>query len=89
MLRAALVVGLFALSLNSAQADAPKSAPLPPPAPDAVSMQSFGQRNATCEEWTNSCQVCRRSPDGQMACSTPGMACQPAAIVCKVTRRAP
>jgi hypothetical protein len=89
MLHAALVASLFALSLNSAQADAPKASPLPPPDPRAISMQSFGQQNATCEEWTNSCQVCRRAPDGQMGCSTPGIACQPAAIVCKATRRTP
>ena len=89
MLRAALIACLLAASPGTARADAPKSAPLPPPDRELVSIQSWGQRNQTCEEWTNLCQVCRRTPDGQMACSTPGIACQPAATVCKATRRLP
>ncbi|EIM27411.1 hypothetical protein [Microvirga lotononidis] len=34
-----------------------------------------------CAEWTDGCVVCRRTPDG-LACSTPGIACVPAAPRC-------
>lgn len=34
-----------------------------------------------CTEWTDSCVVCRRMPEG-LACSTPGIACVPGAPRC-------
>ena len=34
-----------------------------------------------CTEWTDECVVCRRTPEG-LACSTPGIACVPAAPRC-------
>ncbi|MBF9197021.1 hypothetical protein [Microvirga terrestris] len=35
----------------------------------------------SCAEWTDSCVVCRRVPEG-LACSTPGIACVPSAPRC-------
>jgi hypothetical protein len=72
----------------------------PPPKP-ALTLQNFGRRNGHCLEWTNSCAVCtrvgRRKPARsdhpwsrrsaiRIACSTPGIACQPREIVCSRKR---
>jgi hypothetical protein len=65
------------------------------PAPETT-LHNFGRSNADCLEWMNGCAVCRRleqapartdrpwSRRGRInfACSTPGIACQPGAIVC-------
>ena len=65
------------------------------PAPEPT-LHGFGRHNADCIEWMNGCAVCRRfelaparagrpwSRRGRInfACSTPGIACQPGAIVC-------
>ena len=40
-----------------------------------------GAPDATCLEWTDSCVVCSRTPQG-LACSTPGIACTPSAPRC-------
>jgi hypothetical protein len=40
-----------------------------------------GAPDATCLEWTDSCVVCRRIPEG-LACSTPGIACVPSQPRC-------
>jgi hypothetical protein len=39
------------------------------------------ERDATCLEWTDACVVCTRTPQGH-ACSTPGIACEPAPPRC-------
>ena len=36
---------------------------------------------ASCMEWTDGCEICRRTPAGP-ACSTPGIACIRKAPVC-------
>jgi hypothetical protein len=67
----------------------------PAPAPEPT-LQGFGRHNRDCIEWMNGCAVCRRLPQAparadrpwsrrgriNFACSTPGIACQPGAIVC-------
>jgi len=40
-----------------------------------------GPPGPTCAEWTDSCVICRRTPEG-LACSTPGIACVPSAPRC-------
>jgi hypothetical protein len=78
-----LFLGLFTAS--ACLADAPKPLPLPavPPAPVAA----YGGQNPDCLEWTNSCVICRRTESQETACSTPGIACQPGGIVCKIMRK--
>jgi hypothetical protein len=75
----------LAVSAVSASADEPRPSPLPKPPP--VSMQAYGDHNADCLEWTNSCLTCRREEDAEIACSTPGIACQPGEISCAVKRK--
>jgi hypothetical protein len=64
---------------------AAQTAPPPPaiatPASD-VSIHSFGDREKSCAEWTDSCRTCRRTEAGEQACSNIGPTCQPAAITC-------
>jgi len=40
-----------------------------------------GPPGPACAEWTDSCVICRRTPEG-LACSTPGIACVPSAPRC-------
>ncbi|HEV2566725.1 MAG TPA: hypothetical protein VGU19_16755 [Microvirga sp.] len=40
-----------------------------------------GPPDPACVEWTDSCVVCSRTAQG-LACSTPGIACTPAAPRC-------
>ena len=84
--RAALAVGLAAqATLASAAAiDTAEPAPTPTPlTPEQLSLQGFGAQAPACLEWGDSCSICRRDEADAMHCSTPGIACQPEAIVCK------
>ena len=58
------------------------------PAPEGVpaTVFSFGRDNPTCGEWTNGCQICTRPAEGEMQCSTPGIACTPGPPVCRVKK---
>jgi hypothetical protein len=84
--RSGLTVLAFVASVSMAHADeAPATSP-PATAPfsqETVSMQGFAARNPLCLEWTDNCAVCLRDQKGVAQCSTPGIACQPAAIVCR------
>ena len=57
-------------------------AALVPGAPRSVERpMAVFERDATCLEWTDACVVCNRTPQGP-ACSTPGIACEPAPPRC-------
>ena len=47
-------------------------APGAPPHPAAVPLRA--EDDPRCQEWTDGCVVCQRTPQGP-ACSTPGIAC--------------
>ncbi len=49
---------------------------------DGPSLHAYGTINATCRQWTDSCRVCTKGDDGDIVCSTAGIACQPGAITC-------
>jgi len=51
------------------------------PAPAFPSAASFGDREPTCDEWTDGCVVCQRI-DGEEHCSMPGIACVRGATQC-------
>ena len=80
-----LVLALACLSFACAAraADAPAT-PAPEGAPATVF--SFGRDNPLCAEWSNGCQVCLRSANGEMQCSTPGIACTPGPPICRVKK---
>ena len=82
-----LALALFAIgAVPRARADAPQAAPLPPPEAGPATVFSYGKENPDCIEWTNACQTCKRDEAGAPACSTPGIACTPGALVCRTTR---
>jgi hypothetical protein len=48
---------------------------------EELSLFGYGTAHVACVEWTDGCSVCRRMMS--VKCSTPGIACQPQAIICK------
>lgn len=85
---AAFAGALLAVLTGPAAATAPE----PPPPADVASpgtsapsgeVETYGEADATCREWGNGCQVCRRQPAGGWACSTAGIACLPEAVTCR------
>ena len=45
-------------------------------------VQDFSEAEPQCREWADGCIVCRKSADGDTACSTPGAACVPKRPAC-------
>jgi hypothetical protein len=83
-----LIAFAFAASVSLAGADE-AAAPPPDPTPtqnESLSLQGFGAKNPLCREWGDDCSVCLRDDKEAAHCSTPGVACQPAAIVCRQTK---
>lgn len=78
MLRSALL--LLALTLP-AFADDPAPPPDALPAKEVASLQSFATAHPECVEWSDGCAVCKRAM--AVSCSLPGIACEPADIVCR------
>jgi hypothetical protein len=81
-----LVSALAALALVCAPARADEPGSAPSPSDREAMVQAYGEFNADCLEWTDSCTICRRVEGAEAACSTPGVACQPGDIVCRVKR---
>jgi hypothetical protein len=76
---AAIVLAAAAFALGaSAQTPAPTS----PPTAEDISLHAYGDREKTCQEWTDGCRTCTRSDAGDPTCPNIGIACQPKAISC-------
>ena len=75
----ALLAGIFGLAAAFAQQPAP---PETPASAEPPSIQSYGDRDATCVRWIDSCRACSRGPDGEPLCSNIGIACQPKKVEC-------
>jgi hypothetical protein len=78
---ALLLCLLLAASQDSSIRDA-IAAELPIPSAGGLSIQAYGDKNKTCQEWTDGCRACTRRESGETTCSNPGIACQPKAISC-------
>ncbi len=58
-----------------------------PRATEERPVAAYGYDNPNCLKWTDGCIICQRAQtDGSVACSTPGIACLPAAPVCSETK---
>ena len=55
--------------------------PQQPPAAEA-SIHAYGDRDKTCQAWTDKCRSCERGDGDAIHCSNIGIACQPAEITC-------
>lgn len=86
LLRVFILVLLCSASMARAQADEPRPSALPAPETGPATIFSFATDHPDCTEWTNACQVCIRDEKGDPKCSTPGIACTPGALVCRVRK---
>jgi hypothetical protein len=84
MKRAAFIVLAAVAFALRASAQAP--APNPTPSSQDASLHGYGDKEKTCQEWTDGCRICTRPDSGDAICSNIGIACQPKSISC--TRRA-
>ncbi len=73
--------GAIVLVLLGGASAQQQPAPTPPTA-EEVSLHGFGDRDKTCQEWTDACRTCKRQENGDPVCSNIGPACQPQAITC-------
>lgn len=78
----AIWIGLAQAWVGLAQAMA-DAQPAQTPKPEVRTLESYGQSDRACREWTDGCAVCRRQKDDAPGCSLPGIACQPTAVACK------
>ena len=85
MSRPVAAAGYFVVvfAVGFAPAAAQGAAPL---TPEEGSLQAFGANKPTCVEWNDSCATCERDSAGAVHCSTPGIACQPREIVCRLPK---
>jgi hypothetical protein len=79
---ALLFAPAIAGSCLAAGADTP--AVTTPPESTNVPIQSYGENDPKCSEWTDGCVVCTKG-----GCSNIGIACQPKAISCRDTPSKP
>jgi hypothetical protein len=84
-LRLAISAMVCVAASLDARADAPNPGPMPRTHP--LPLASYASDNPSCLEWTDGCTICAKSRTDAPACSTPGIACQPAGIQCKKNTR--
>ena len=81
-----LLIGpLLAATIVVAEENTP---PVTPPA-GAPSIQAYGDRDKTCQQWIDGCRACGRGNDGAPVCSNIGIACQPASVQCTTRKEEP
>ena len=82
-MKAMLVAIWIVLSASPGFAQPSEPAPAPPPESSTeASIHAYGDRDKTCQAWTDRCRSCARAPDHGVNCSNIGIACQPAEITC-------
>ncbi len=72
----ALIMGAAAFPVSAEESATPS------PAQERIAVQAWGAARPECAEWTDSCTICARVPEG-IACSTPGVACLPQPVICR------
>ena len=79
------------LMLSLCGAVSPVSADIPPPTPPAApkAIAAFADDKPNCLERTDGCTICKKQPDGSVACSTVGAACVQTAPICSKQKTAP
>jgi hypothetical protein len=83
-MRAAFIIPfVLALSMTAGLAQTTEPAPQPQQVPAAeASIHAYGDRDKTCQAWTDKCRSCERGDGDAIHCSNIGIACQPAEIAC-------
>ena len=81
-IQAATAADLKLIPRSSPTSPAPKSPAVKSAAPaSTVSIQGYGDQDASCLVWTDGCRNCDRTESGS-SCSNIGIACQPGPIKC-------
>jgi len=75
-------LAFLALVATLTGAPAQQPAPKPPGSADDISLHGYGDREKSCQEWTDGCRTCQRDASGGPVCGNIGPACQPSAITC-------
>jgi hypothetical protein len=73
---------LFAAPAPAGAADLPIITKVRPAPATADNIHSYGDRNASCQAWTDGCRRCERAGDTP-SCSNIGIACQPGPVKCE------
>jgi hypothetical protein len=81
-------IGLGPAAASATESSPPSGPPAsaeaaPAPGSSPADLETYGDADATCREWSNGCQVCRRQPGSDWSCSTPGIACVPESVTCR------
>ena len=77
------------LMLSFCAASSPASSDIPPPPVAPKAIAAFADDKPDCLEWNDGCTICKKQPDGSVACSTVGAACVQTAPVCSKQKTAP
>jgi hypothetical protein len=77
------------LMLSLCAAVSPVSADIPPPLVAPKAIAAFADDKPNCLEWTDGCTICKKQPDGSVACSTVGAACVQTPPACSKQKTAP
>ncbi len=78
-----ICVTLLALAGPAAAADMRPTSEVPAKPPAAPAPHSpLAAPNATCQEWTDGCRICKRQTDSTIACSNISIACEPKDLKC-------
>lgn len=83
------MIGLLIGVLMAGAAAAEPSAPPAPASAEPPSIQAYGDRDASCQQWIDGCRACGRGNDGAPVCSNIGIACQPKAVQCTARKDEP
>lgn len=83
---AAAVVFLLSGAVGALAEDPPRSGkPAEVPANNDT-VHGYGTIDPDCLAWSNGCVICARDEKGLSHCSTPGIACIPVDVSCKVSK---
>ena len=52
-------------------------------------VQAYPTKDPDCLAWSDGCVICARDEQAKSHCSTPGIACIPVAVTCRVSKKSP
>jgi hypothetical protein len=75
-----LMIAVALVAAPAVAADMPIKTKVRPASADNI--HTYGDRNASCQVWTDGCRRCDRA-SGTPSCSNIGIACQPGPVRCE------
>jgi hypothetical protein len=77
-----VMIAAVLLAAPAGAADLPIRTKVQPAPASSDNIHSYGDRNASCQVWTDGCRRCDRA-GGTPNCSNIGIACQPGPVRCE------